>query len=149
MLLSGVVCVPVYTWSWHGISRIVHAHQEAFYFILFYFTFKFFLRSAKKAELEENQRSYKQKKKRRRIKVQEDSSSENKVIMAFIVCLNYYSPIILYFIVNSPFLFVFHSVITFYYLNFTIIERIICSFLFPTFSKKVFNSFLICYFIHI
>ncbi|XP_067327785.1 transcriptional regulator ATRX [Anolis sagrei] len=34
-------------------------------------------RSAKKAELEENQRSYKQKKKRRRIKVQEDSSSEN------------------------------------------------------------------------
>lgn len=119
------------------------------YFILFYFIFKFFLRSAKKAELEENQRSYKQKKKRRRIKVQEDSSSENKVIMAFIVCLNYYSPIILYFIVISPFLFVFHSVITFYYLNFTIIERIICSFLFPTFSKKVFNSFLICYFIHI
>lgn len=38
-----------------------------------------FFRSAKKAELEENQRSYKQKKKRRRIKVQEDSSSENKV----------------------------------------------------------------------
>lgn len=117
--------------------------------ILFYFTFKIFLRSAKKAELEENQRSYKQKKKRRRIKVQEDSSSENKVIIAFIVCLNYYSPIILYFIINSPFLFVFHSVITFYYLNFTIVERIICSFLFSTFSKKVFNSFLICYFIHI
>uniref|UniRef100_A0A8C6Y9M5 DNA helicase n=1 Tax=Naja naja TaxID=35670 RepID=A0A8C6Y9M5_NAJNA len=37
-------------------------------------------RSAKKAELEENQRSYKQKKKRRRIKVQEDSSSENNKI---------------------------------------------------------------------
>uniref|UniRef100_A0A8C7E687 DNA helicase n=1 Tax=Naja naja TaxID=35670 RepID=A0A8C7E687_NAJNA len=36
-----------------------------------------YFRSAKKAELEENQRSYKQKKKRRRIKVQEDSSSEN------------------------------------------------------------------------
>nr|XP_056715821.1 transcriptional regulator ATRX [Euleptes europaea] len=34
-------------------------------------------RSAKKAELEENQRSYKQKKKRRRIKVQDDSSSDN------------------------------------------------------------------------
>ena len=44
-----------------------------------------FFRSAKKAELEENQRSYKQKKKRRRIKVQEDSSSENKVIMRFTV----------------------------------------------------------------
>uniref|UniRef100_A0A8B9T8I8 Transcriptional regulator ATRX n=1 Tax=Anas platyrhynchos TaxID=8839 RepID=A0A8B9T8I8_ANAPL len=36
-----------------------------------------YYRSAKKAEAEENQRSYKQKKKRRRIKVQEDSSSEN------------------------------------------------------------------------
>ncbi|KAL8181242.1 UNVERIFIED_CONTAM: hypothetical protein K2H54_050653, partial [Gekko kuhli] len=34
-------------------------------------------RSAKKAELEENQRSYKQKKKRRRIKVQDDSSTDN------------------------------------------------------------------------
>lgn len=40
-----------------------------------------FLRSAKKAELEENQRSYKQKKKRRRIKVQDDSSSDNNKVL--------------------------------------------------------------------
>lgn len=118
------------------------------HFILLYFTFKIFLRSAKKAELEENQRSYKQKKKRRRIKVQEDSSSENKVIMAFVVCLNYYSPIILYFIVSSPFLFVFHSVITFYCLILTIVERMIC-FLFSAFSKKVFNSFLMLLYSHL
>jgi hypothetical protein len=60
----------------------------------FCFTFTLFFRSAKKAELEENQRSYKQKKKRRRIKVQEDSSSENKAGMSFIVCFYYNSHII-------------------------------------------------------
>jgi hypothetical protein len=80
-----IICFYAQSYS---ISKVVHNSLKEIHEV-FYFAFKIFFRSAKKAELEENQRSYKQKKKRRRIKVQEDSSSENKVMMTFVMCLNY------------------------------------------------------------